>query len=71
MSKLFLTKWKPIKTIWPYPEGYGIYRINILTGNRTLLDPGLTKTDAQESADQLNKIKDDLFHRKACRLCRS
>jgi hypothetical protein len=70
MKKLFFTKWKTIRTIHPNPDGYGIYRTNILTGRKTLLDPGLTMIDAQESANHLNMTKDDLFHRKACRLFR-
>lgn len=47
MKKLFWSKQKVIKTIWPYREGYGTYRINILTRNRQILDTGLSKNQAK------------------------
>lgn len=54
-NNVFWTKWKVIRTIWPYPEGWGVYRRNWLTGHRTILETGLTKSYAQEIADYENK----------------
>ena len=54
MHIFFISKWKVIKTIWPYEEGYGIYRENHITGQRTLLDSGLTKEQAEEECRKLN-----------------
>jgi hypothetical protein len=51
---LFWSRWKVIRTIWPYPDGYGVYRKNYLTGARVVLDAGLTKEAAHESARELN-----------------
>lgn len=42
--------WIVIKTIWPYPDGYGTYNKK----TRTLLDSGLSKSEAQQACDQLN-----------------
>jgi len=51
---LFWSRWKVARTIWPYPEGYGVYRKHFITGQRVILDSGLTKEAAQESARELN-----------------
>lgn len=53
MIKLFKPKWKIIKTIWPYPEGYGAYKEDLF-GKRTIISTGLTKEQALEEAKQLN-----------------
>jgi len=53
--KLFWSRWKVSKTIFPYPEGYGTYRINYLTGQRTILDTGLSKEYAKQTVIELNK----------------
>jgi hypothetical protein len=53
-KNLFWSRWMLIRTIWPYKEGYGTYRKNRLTGERMVLDTGLTKEEAQYSADELN-----------------
>lgn len=53
-TKACWTKWKVARTIWPYPEGYGTYRENIITGERTILDTGLTREAAEASAKELN-----------------
>lgn len=50
------TKWKVIRTTWPYPEGYGTYRKNRWNGQITLLDSGLTKDQATEIAQQMNTV---------------
>jgi hypothetical protein len=47
-------KWKVIRTIWPYPEGYGVYRRNFWTGKKTILAFGLTKEAAQIECDNAN-----------------
>lgn len=48
---MFSSKWEVWRTIWPYPEGWGVYH----PATRTLLDSGLEKNAAQEIADDLNK----------------
>ena len=44
-------RWKAIRTIWPYPDGYGTY----CSGCRTLLDSGQTKDAARRGAQEENK----------------
>lgn len=59
MKKLLLrlkyTSWKPIRYIWPYPEGYGIYRRNRWTGQRTVVDRYATREEAIEACKLQNK----------------
>lgn len=43
-------KWEVRKTIWPYPDGYGVYQ----PATHTLLDAGLPREQAQAIVDQLN-----------------
>lgn len=57
-NKVVWSKWKVIRTIWPYPEGYGIYRDNVVTGNRVILETGLTKEDAQYRCNLQNESKE-------------
>jgi len=52
---IFNTKWKIARSVWPYLEGWGTYRKNRITGSKTILDTGLTKEQAIESAKELNK----------------
>lgn len=52
-----MSTWKVTRTIWPYKEGYGVYKRHFLTGNITMLDDGLTKCEAQEAANELNQKK--------------
>ena len=54
LKRLFEPKWKVIRTIWPYPEGWGVYKEDFFGGKRTVLDTGLTKEQAQEECDKLN-----------------
>jgi len=54
---LFLTPWKPIRYAFPYPEGYGIYRRNRITGSMTVVDRYSTKEEALEACKQQNKEK--------------
>lgn len=51
------SKWKVAKTIWPYPEGYGVYREHLLNGHREILDTGIPKERAEETAKELNSKK--------------
>lgn len=44
-------KWRVVKTIWPYPHGYGTH----CRGCNTVLDTGQTKRGAQALCRQLNK----------------
>lgn len=44
-------KWGIIRTIWPYPEGYGTY----CQSCKTVLDTGLTMEDAEETVEELNR----------------
>lgn len=44
-------KWRVIKTIWPYPYGWGTY----CRGCWTVVDTGLTKEEAEQAAARLNK----------------
>jgi hypothetical protein len=53
------SKWKAARTIWPYPDGWGTYRENHLTGERTILDTGLSKDDAEKKAKELNGENND------------
>lgn len=52
--KLFWSKWKVARTIWPYPDGWGVYKENYLTGEKVIIDTGLPKESAEASAKQLN-----------------
>lgn len=54
---LFWTKWKVCSTIWPYDEGYGAYRKNILTGSLTIIDSGVTHGTAMRTVNELNSKK--------------
>lgn len=52
----FLTKVKVMKTIWPYPEGWGVvikrpFKVD------TVVDVGLSKEEAEERAEQIRKEK--------------
>lgn len=55
LKNLFWSKWKVARTIWPYREGWGTYRVNRLTGEKCILDTGLTKEDATSIVDEMNK----------------
>ena len=57
IKNAFWSKWQVARTIWPYREGYGTYRVNKLTGEKCILDTGLTKEQAQQEADILNSPK--------------
>lgn len=46
-------RWEVWRTIWPYPEGWGVYNPK----TRTLLDSGLSKEDAQAICDDMNGAK--------------
>lgn len=52
-----MAKWKVIRTIWPYPEGWGVYKRNPWTNKKTLLDYGLTKEQAQAACDEANRVE--------------
>jgi hypothetical protein len=54
---LFLTRWKTIRYSFPYPEGYGIYRRNRITGSITVLDRYNTREEALQACKQQNKEK--------------
>ncbi len=54
IKDLAWSQWKVAKTIWPYPDGYGVYKENYLTGERVILDTGIPKEVAEENAKQLN-----------------
>jgi hypothetical protein len=43
-------KWRSIRTIWPYPDGYGTY----CRGCRTVVDTGLSKPEAEARAKEMN-----------------
>lgn len=56
IGRIFWTKWKVARTIWPYKDGWGVFRENWVTGQKVVLETGLPTTDmAQEIADQQNK----------------
>ncbi len=46
-------KWVVMRTIWPYPEGYG----TCCKGCRTVLDTGLSRKQAIKSVEELNNVK--------------
>ncbi len=52
---LFWSRWKVYRTIWPYPDGYGTYRKNYLTGQIAILDTGLSKEYAKQTIKELNQ----------------
>ena len=53
-DKLIGNYWRPIRTIWPYPIGWGTYN----KYKNTLLDSGLpSKEYAQHVCDELNRGK--------------
>ena len=53
---LKFSKWKIARTCFPYPSGWGTYRTNRVTGQKVILDTGLTKEAAEKAAKELNKI---------------
>ena len=54
LIRLIWTKWRVIKTIWPYREGYGTFRTNRWTKRIVILDLGLTREEAVRRAHELN-----------------
>ena len=55
----FLKKVKVVKTIWPYPEGWGVVITQPFKPD-TVLDTGLTKEEAEVMAESTRKeLKDD------------
>lgn len=55
MKKLLWTKYKVIKTIWPFNDGWGTYREHIVTGQRQIVDTGLPYQQAVDAAAELNE----------------
>lgn len=53
MANIFTAKWKVIRTIWPYKDGYGVYKEDWF-GNKTILHTGLSKEQAQVECEKLN-----------------
>lgn len=53
IKNIFKSKWKVIRTIWPYKDGYGVYKKDF-TGQITLLHDGLTKERAEKECEKLN-----------------
>ena len=49
-----LRKWIVLRTIWPYPEGWGVCSRD----RRTILETGLTKEQAQRICDRANDNKE-------------
>lgn len=44
--------WESRRTIWPYPDGYGVYNVK----TKTVLDTGLaTRAEADAICDELNE----------------
>lgn len=59
MKKIMWSKYKVIRSIWPYPDGWGVYRHHIFDErNREITDAGLTKEAAQQAADELNRANE-------------
>lgn len=50
-----LYRYKLSRTFWPYLDGYGVLRVNRFTGERLILDTGLTKDQAKDSLKELRK----------------
>lgn len=48
------SKWKVARTIWPFPEGHGVFRENYFTGEKIILDTGISKESAEQIAKDLN-----------------
>ena len=51
---LLHSQWKVCRTLWPYPEGYGVYRKHLISGRKTLLEHGLTREEAKQTAYEEN-----------------
>ena len=58
LQRLLWSKWQPIRTIWPYQEGWGVYRYHKWNGRKQILETGLAeKQDAQVICDYENTTK--------------
>lgn len=49
-TKMLGDKWAPIRTIWPYKDGWGVYN----KYKSTLIEDGLSKEEAQKICDEMN-----------------
>lgn len=45
-------EWSVVRTTWPFPEGWGVYRER----DKTLMDTFAKKSRAQEEADRMSRI---------------
>lgn len=45
-----LNRWEVIRTIWPYPEGWGVWQ----PSTRTIIDTGLPKEEAERICKEMN-----------------
>lgn len=54
IDKFSWSKWKVARTIWPFPEGHGVYKENYFTGEKVILDTGIPKELANQIAKDLN-----------------
>ena len=63
----YRNKWKPVRTIWPYPEGYGLIKAG------TLIDAGAypDRDTAQVAADFMNNEDDHKRRQKIKRFFKS
>ena len=43
--------WEVRRTIWPYPDGWGVYNPT----THTILETGISQTQAQQICDRLNE----------------
>ncbi len=48
-----LEKWKVVRTIWPYKDGWGVHD----PAKRVIVETGLPKWQAEEIAKQMNDNK--------------
>ena len=46
-------RWRVVRTIWPYPDGYGVHNKH----RNALSDAGLTKGHAEKIAKEMNDAK--------------
>lgn len=54
IDKFSWSKWKVAICLFPYPEGYGVYKENWITGEKVILDTGILKELAEQIANDLN-----------------
>lgn len=53
-KRIFWTKWKVARTVFPYPDGWGVYRENWVTREKLILDTGIPDRQTAEDVAAFN-----------------